>query len=249
MPDRFGPRGVVAVMIPQQNSNMQPEYEAMRPSGISNQMYRFDISDQGDVPGAMIRALPQAAGCWPDMVVCSNSVEMRHWSVDIQAQYRADTRAALPDTPMVWASDACVAALHTVGAKRVGLISPMSDTYSKSAQGYYAAHGIETRTSTALQVKTSDQIINVPLDAIDAAFDAVNLPEVDTILHVGGALGIVDMLDALEAKTGKTIISSNAATYWYALRQMGIDDAMDRGGKLTRMALPEAFRDPVALVV
>ena len=32
MPDRFGPRGVVAVFIPVQNSNMQPEYEMMRAS-------------------------------------------------------------------------------------------------------------------------------------------------------------------------------------------------------------------------
>ena len=43
MPDRFGPRGVVAVLIPVQNSNMQPEYEIMRPDGINNQMYHFDI--------------------------------------------------------------------------------------------------------------------------------------------------------------------------------------------------------------
>ena len=38
MPDRFGPRGVCAVIIPQQNANMQPEYEYMRPDGINNQM-------------------------------------------------------------------------------------------------------------------------------------------------------------------------------------------------------------------
>lgn len=249
MPDRFGPRGVVAVMIPQQNSNMQPEYEAMRPAGINNQMYRFDISKQAQVPEEVIRALPQAAGCWPDMVVCSNSIEMRHWSVERQAGYRAETRAAMPGTPMVWASDACVAALHTVGAKKIGLISPMSDAYSQSVQDYYAAHGLETVRSAALQVKTSAEIIKVHVDAIHAAFDAVNGADVDTILHVGGALGIVDMIDDLEAKFGKTIVSSNAATYWYALRQMGIDDPLDRGGKLTRMALAPELRDPTALVV
>ena len=38
MPDRFGSRGVIALMIPQQNSNMHPEYELLRPDGISNQV-------------------------------------------------------------------------------------------------------------------------------------------------------------------------------------------------------------------
>ncbi|CAN0584224.1 unnamed protein product, partial [Ectocarpus sp. 12 AP-2014] len=221
MPDRFGPRGTVAVMIPQQNSNMQPEYEMMRPDGINNQIYRFDISDQQHVPEAMIRALPQAAGCWPDMAICGNSVEMRLWSVEKQIQYRANTRAALPDTPMVWASDACVAALKTVGAKRIGVISPMSDAYSESVCNYYKAHGFETPVAAALQVKTSDKIIGVTIDAIQQAFEQVNRPEVDTILHVGGALGIVDMIDEIETRIGKPVVSSNAATYWYALRMMG----------------------------
>lgn len=249
MPDRFGPRGVIAVMIPQQNANMQPEYEAMRPAGINNQMYRFDISHQDRVPEEVIRALPQAAGCIPDMVVCGNSIEMRLWSVERQARYRAQTSATLPGTPMVWATDACVAALHTVGARNVGLISPMSDAYSQSVQAYYAAHGLETVVATALQVKTSAEIIKVPVDAIHAAFEAVTGADVDTILHVGGALGIVDMIDNLEAHYGKRIVSSNAATYWYALRQMGIDDPLDRGGHLTRMALPATLRDPTSLVV
>jgi hypothetical protein len=44
MPDRYGPRGVLAILIPQQNSVQQPEYEAMRPTGINNQIYRFELA-------------------------------------------------------------------------------------------------------------------------------------------------------------------------------------------------------------
>jgi maleate isomerase len=45
MPDRYGPRGVFAIVAPLQNANMQPEFEMLRPDGISNQIYRFDISN------------------------------------------------------------------------------------------------------------------------------------------------------------------------------------------------------------
>ena len=248
MPDRFGPRGVLALMIPQQNSNMQPEFEMLRPDGISNQIYRFDISGQDRVPEAMVEAIPQARGCWPDMVLCANSVEMRLWSVEKQVAYRADLKAALPGTPIVTAGDACVAALHSIGAKRLGLISPMSEEHSDSACDFYRAHGFEVPETAWLKVNTSDKIIDVPIDAIHAAFDKVNTSEVDTILHVGGALGIADMVDDLEARLGKRVISSTATGYWYALRMMGLDSPLNIGGQITRQLLPAEFRDPTLLV-
>jgi len=249
MPDRYGPKGVIAIMIPQQNSNMQPEYERLRPDGISNQIYRFDISGQDRVAEAMVEAIPQARGCWPDMVLCSNSVEMRLWSVDKQIAYRRALQQALPDTPIVTAGDACVAALKTTGAKRLGLISPMSEEYSESARNFYLAHGFEVPETTWLQVKTSARIIDVPLDDIYAAFAKVNTAEVDTILHVGGALGVADMIDGLEQRIGKPVISSTATGYWYALRMMGISDPLSHGGQISRKTLPEQCRDPERLVV
>ncbi len=248
MPDRFGPRGVLALMIPQQNSNMHPEYEMMRPDGVSNQVYRFDISGQDRVSEAMVEAIPQARGCWPDMVLCSNSVEMRNWSVDQQVAYRAALKTALPDTPIVTAGDACVAALHCVGAKHLGLVSPMSEAHSESARNYYTAHGFEVPETAWLQVKTSDKIIDVPLDEINAAFNKVNTEEVDTILHVGGALGIADMVDDLEVRLGKQVISSTATGYWYALRMMGVDTPLTIGGHITRQLLPTDLRDPTKLI-
>ena len=248
MPDRFGPKGVMAIMAPQQNSNMQPEYEALRPAGISNQIYRFDISGQDRVPEAMVEAIPQARGCWPDMVLCSNSVEMRLWSVQRQIDYRQALKTALPDTPIVTAGDACVAALHTIGAKRLGLISPMSEEYSESARSFYRAHGFDVPETTWLQVKTSDKIIGVSVDDINTAFEKVNTTEVDTILHVGGALGIADMVDALEERLQKPVISSTATGYWYALRMMGIDEPLTHGGQITRQLLPDEFRQPENLL-
>lgn len=248
MPDRYGPLGVLALMIPQQNSNMQPEHEMLRPDGVSNQTYRFDISVQDKVPEAMVAIMGQARGSWPDMVLCANSVEMRNWSLDRQIAYRADLAAALPDTPIVTAGDACVAALNTVGAKRIGLISPMSEEYSESARGFYRAHGFEVSETAWLHVKTSDRIIDVPMDAIHAAFDKVNTDEVDTILHVGGALGIADIVDDLEDRLGKPVISSTSVGYWYALRMMGLDMPLSLGGQITRQPLPTQFRDPTRLV-
>lgn len=241
MPDRFGPRGVFAVMIPRQNSNMQPEYQAMCPDGVSNQMYRFDVSDQTRVPDALVCEVAHTLGCWPDMVVCGNAVEMRDWSIAKHQHYREQIAEQIPDKPFVTATDACEAALRTIGSKRLAMLSPMTSTLAKSATDYYEELGFEVPYSTWLQAGESIDIVNISQEAVDSAFDRLDHLDVDTFLHIGGALGILDKIDNLEERLGRPVISICAATYWYALRKHGITDPLDRGGKITRMQLAPEY--------
>lgn len=232
MPDRFGPRGVCAVIIPQQNANMQPEYEFMRPADISNQMYRFDISVHDKVPEAVLKTMPETHGCYPDMIIVGNSFEMRNVEPEEYKGYHQQLADVAGDVQFTTAADGCLVALKTLGAKRIGVLSPMSEEYSKSVQNYYGNYGFETPYAAWLKVEDSKDIIKVTVDQILEAFDTEGFEEVDTILHVGGALGLVSMLGELEEKLGRPIVSSNAAAYWYALRLHGIKDTRDDIGKL-----------------
>lgn len=237
MPDRFGPRGVVAVLIPVQNSNMQPEYEMMRPDGISNQMYRFNITSPDTVGEAVLDVVPDTLLCWPDMIVGGNSLEMRDWSVEKQAWYTGEFAKRAGGKPFVLATDAVVAALRTVGAKRFGMMSPLSVENSQSAVDYYTAMGFDVAQATALLVDKPENAVNVPMERVIEAFEEVDAPDIDALLHVGGSLGIVPLVSELEAKFGKPVISVNQATYWYALRKLGITDPVPGFGEL--MLKPE----------
>lgn len=232
MPDRFGPLGTFAILIPLQNANMQPEYEAMRPEGINNQIYRFDISAHDKASDAIVDAVPGSLLCWPDMIIGGTSLEMHAWSHQQQADYRGQFSSRADGTPTVLAPDATEAALRTIGAKRIGVLAPMSAENSKSAQAYYEAAGFEVPYTGSLNVKKSEDIIKVTEDQIRAGFAEINHPDVDTLLHVGGGLGIVGMIEDLEAHFGKPVISVNAATYWYALRRHGIAAPLPGFGKL-----------------
>ena len=232
MADRFGPRGVFAILVPLQNANMQPEYESMRPDGVSNQIYRFDISRHDRVREAVLDAAPGALGCRPDMIICGNSLEMRRWSRGKQRDYRARLAEKAGGVPVVTATDACEAALRTVGAKRIAILSPMSAEYSKSARGYYESLGFEAPYATWLKVRESIDIIDVPVERILEAFREIDHADVDCFLHVGGALGMVGMIEELEKSLGRPVVSVNAATYWYALRRHGVTDPMPGFGQL-----------------
>lgn len=232
MPDRFGPRGVVAVLIPVQNSNMQPEYEMMRPEGISNQMYRFNITSPDTVGEAVLEVVPHTLKCWPDMIIGGNSLEMRDWSLEKQKWYSGEFEKLAEGKAFALATDAVIAALRTVGAKRIGMMSPLSVANSQSAVDYYTAHGFEIASATALLVDHPENAVNVPMERVIEAFEEVDAPDVDTLLHVGGSLGIVPLVQELEDKFGKPVLSVNAATYWYALRKMGITDPIPGFGRL-----------------
>lgn len=236
MPDRFGPRGVIALFIPLQNSNMQPEYEAMRPEGINNQIYRIDLSVADKVPEAAVRAIGGALGCWPDVVVVGNSVEMRHTTPAMFDDYRAALQEKIGDIPLVIAGDATIAALKAVGARRIAAISPMSDAYSQSVADYYQHFGFEVPYHSGLQVGLPQDIINLGYTEARDAFRRLDHDDVDTFLHVGGALGIADSIEKLEEELGRPVVSVNVATYWRALRTIGVNDPLVGFGRLAQMA-------------
>ena len=161
MPDRFGPRGVIAFLIPIQNANMQREYEAMRPDGLSLQAYRFDISDHGNVAEAVLSVVPATLGCLPDLIVTGNSIEMRNWSAERQALYRRELAERAGDVPVLTATDATVAALHAVGAGQLAAISPMTEEYAASVADYYTEAGFKVLATAGLGVTESIDIIRL----------------------------------------------------------------------------------------
>ena len=235
MPDRFGPRGVIALFIPLQNANMQPEYEAMRPDGINNQIYRINLGIADRVPEAAIAAVDGALGCWPDVVVVGNSVEMRLLTPPQFVEYRAALQDKIGDIPLVTAADATIAALKAVGARRVAAISPMSNEYSQSVADYYQAFGFEVPYHSGLQVGLPENIINLGYEEARDAFRRLDHDDIDTFLHVGGALGIVDSIEKLEKEFGRPVVSVNVATYWRALRTIGINDPLKGFGQLAQL--------------
>lgn len=81
-------------------------------------------------------------------------------------------------------------------------------------------------------VDKSENAINVPMERVIEAFEEVDGPDIDALLHVGGSLGVVPLIAELEDRFKKPVVSVNQATYWHALRKMGITDPVPGFGEL-----------------
>src|SRR3954462_13882986 len=87
MTDSLGPRGKVAVLAPSTNTSVQPEFDAMRPPGVTNHHSRLIIPDSrvcddksfmammDGIRGALFPALEAVMSCHPDFVVLGMSAE------------------------------------------------------------------------------------------------------------------------------------------------------------------------------
>jgi maleate isomerase len=60
----------------------------------------------------------------------------------------------------------------------------------------------------------------------------VNGPDVDAILQVGTNLAMARLAGIAEFWLDKPVLAINTATYWWALRQNGIEDKIDGFGSL-----------------
>jgi maleate isomerase len=169
------------------------------------------------------------------VVVVGNSVEMRLMTPATFDDYRGALQENIGDIPLVTATDATIAALKAVGAKRVAAISPMSDAYSQSVADYYQALGFEVLRHSGLQVGLPQNIIDIGYVEARDAFRKLDRDDIDTFLHVGGALGIADSIEKLEAELGRPVVSVNVASYWRALRTIGVTDPLTGFGRLAQM--------------
>lgn len=239
MDDKYGSRGVIALHAPMQNINMQPEFEMLRPPGINNQIYRIELGASDEELAA---AMGKSISCDPDIVALGVSMEMHDWSVARQAEHRSVLQKAIGSTPLVLAADATVTALRAVGARRISILSPMGKQNSVSARAYYEALGFEVAADYSLGVQRSSDIPKLSNDVIVQKFEEMDRPDVDTLLHVGGALCALPLVQQLEEQHNKPVISVNAATYWMALRWLRVEDPIVGFGQLLKLPLPEGAR-------
>ncbi len=112
------------------------------------------------------------------------------------------------------------------------MMVPLFESTAQSAKSYYEAIGFDVPHLTWLGIGHPKDSINVPIETIEAAFEEIDHDDVDTLLHVGGSLGVADMAERLEAKFNKPVISGIPATYWYALRSLGVEDPIPGFGQL-----------------
>ncbi len=245
MTDALGFRAKFGVLAPSTNTTVQPEFDAMRPRGVTNHHSRLVIPDTrvtGDasflrmmdnIRGALMPALEAVLTCRPDHVVLGMSSET-FWDGLAGSRKLKSTLERKAGVGVSMGSDACRAALRAYGrsVKRLGIITPYMPVGDRQVRRFFADCGYEVANLLGLRCASPVLIAHVRHTRLREAISRVNRGRVDAIVQVGTNLAMAAVAAEAERRLAKPVIAINAATYWHALRQYGIKDKVPGWGSL-----------------
>src|SRR6516165_10497434 len=246
MRDVLGWRRKFGVIGPSTNTVVQPDFEMMRPAGVTNH-YRGiftpnakAVSNDTFMAGTtvignnVLDAVRNVITCEPDYLVMGMSAVTFYGGAKGADAFQARVEKEA-GVGISIGSHSCTAALKAYGGvRRIAFLSPYYPVANEQVARYFTDCGFEIVRDACLQCKTWTAIAEVPPGVLRETLIELdgNGRDVDAIVQVGTNLSMVRLAAAAEMWLGKPVIAINTATYWHALRQNKIMDKIPGLGRL-----------------
>jgi maleate isomerase len=244
MTDTLGWRMKMGAVAPASNSVVQPEFDLMRPRGVTNQLTRVVIPDTPvgsdeelaavtqKIRGDVEVAVDTVMACTPALISMALGVETLWDGVLTPSELQAhlERRAGVP---VVLGWPACVAAMRKYGGvHRIGVLTPYMPAGDAQVRRFFTDAGFEVVNLLGMRSASPALMAHEPLDKLRRAVRELDDPQIELIVQVGTNLPFAAVAADAEKWLNKPVLAVNTCTYWQALRQFGIEDKVDGMGSL-----------------
>ncbi len=244
MPDVLGWRKTFGAIGPSTNTVVQPDFDAMRPVGVTNHYSRIFTPNSTALSNETFRAgiatisdnvmdaVKSVMTCAPDYLVMGMSAITffggRKGADAFVRQMQEATGVGISV-----GSHSATAALQAYGGiKRIAVLSPYWPVMNEAVIGYFRDMGFTVVRDIALQCTSWTAIAQVTPAQCRDALRKLDGDDVDALVQVGTNLSMIRLAAAAEVWLGKPVVAINTATYWHALRASGIQDRTEGFGRL-----------------
>lgn len=242
--DVLGYRRLFGVLGPSTNTIVEPDYDDMRPAGVTNHYSRIftpnskAISDETfmaatqKISQGVIDAVRSVMTCEPDYLVMGVSAITFYGGAAGANEFQRMIERESGISVSIGAH-ACTAALEAYGRpRRIAFLSPYFPAANAEVRRYFTDMGYTVVKDVALRCPSWTAIAQVPESRCREALRELDGDDVEAIIQVGTNLSMVRLAAEAESWLGKPVIAINTATYWHALRANGITDRMPGFGRL-----------------
>ena len=244
MPDVTGYRIKFGVIVPSTNTVVEADFNRMAPHGVTFHTGRMYIetpvmdSDASfeallvQIRGSIRVAIRDVMTCLPDSLIMGMSSETFWDGLDgaTKLKERIESHAGIK---CAMGSDASQAALKQYpGVKRLGVITPYMPVGDSQVRRFLTDCGFEVVRLKGLKCSSPTAIAHVSERELRDAINEVDGPDVDAVLQVGTNLAMARLAGLAEFWLDKPVLAINTATYWWALRENGIEDKKEGFGSL-----------------
>ncbi len=246
MADSLGWRMKFAVVAPSTNTSVEPEFADMRPMGVTNHFSRIAIPDTkvtdddsfmvmlNNIRNATFDAIDVSLSMDPGCVIMGMSAETFWGGAEGADSFADKVLARAGGLPVILGSTAVEAALKAYGGiRKLGILTPYTPVADKQVRLFFEDLGYEVVHLKGLCSPSPMLIAHETPRTLKRA--AIEVSEgVDAVVQCGTNLAFGKVAAMAEFWLEKPVIAINTATYWHALRTMGIQDRMDGLGALLR---------------
>lgn len=242
--DVQGYRRLFGVLGPSTNTIVQPDFDDMRPAGVTNHYSRIytpnskAISDETfmaathKISQGVVDTVRSVMTCEPDYLVMGMSAITFYGGAKGADEFQRMIERESGVSISIGAHS-CAAALKAYGGiRRIAFLSPYYPVANAEVRRYFADMGYETVRDVPMRAPSWTAIAQITEERCREVLRELDGPEVDAIIQVGTNLSMVRLAAEAEDWLGKPVIAINTATYWHALRANGIADRMSGFGRL-----------------
>ena len=228
---------------PSTNTIVQPDYDDMRPVGVTNHYSRIftpnaQLSNEtfragiGVISDNVMDAVKSVMTCAPDYLVMGMSAITFFGGAKGADAFVAKIEEATGVGISVGSHSTTAALKAYGGIKRIAILSPYWPVMNEAVQGYFEDMGFTVVRNIALQCASWTAIAQVTPAQCRDALRKLDGDDVDALVQVGTNLSMTRVAAAAELWLGKPVVAINTATYWHALRANGIKDRVAGFGRL-----------------
>lgn len=234
-PVAYGSRARLGIILPSGNVSAEAELAAMMPEGVSLHATRLRLT--GSSPAqllAMADGVDDAASLVADVhptLIGFHCTAVTTLSAELERSIL--TRAAAAGgLPVVATSQAILAALEAVDARRIVLVTPYLHHINQSEVRFLDQHGVSVLDEFGLGIDLASDMYRVePSQWLRIVREHAD-PRADAYFVSCTAIRTAEVIDQIEAAVGKPVVTSNQAMAWHLLRSIGLADRQPGFGKL-----------------
>jgi maleate isomerase len=155
------------------------------------------------------------------------------------AEIAASIHTVRPNVPVVTPSGAAINAFGAFGVSKISILTPYLVKTSLPMAHYFEQHGLQIACFHCLGLDDDRNMARVNLDTILQATLETDTAQTEAFFLSCTAMQAVDVIETIEQKTGKPVVTSNQASAWALMCHAGLEQHSQKWGQLFQHGLPE----------
>jgi maleate isomerase len=139
---------------------------------------------------------------------------------------------AKPNTKVTTPITSAIKALKNLNINKISVFTPYTDEINQSVAEYFKKENVEVISLSYFNIASDLDIGKVDEDYLFEVLSKIDLSESDALFVSCTALPVLSLIDKLEKKLGKIVLSSNQTLIWDTLKEINYNKDIDGFGQL-----------------